>query len=100
MGLFVDGARLSASFYTLWGLRFDSAGDLYIADAFNNRIRKITISTGIVSTVAGNGATTLNQDGDFALGTFGGDGGEATSAALNFPTAVAFDSSGTFFFRS
>ncbi len=58
---------------------------MYIADYFNNRIRKVTISTGIITTFAGNGGT----------GTYSGDNGPATSAALNGPNGVALDSTGT-----
>jgi hypothetical protein len=49
----------------------DPLGNLFIADAGNNRIRKVTPG-GVISTVAGNG-----------MATFGGDGGSATSASLN-----------------
>jgi len=58
-------------------------GDVYIADQINNRIRKVTVSTGIISTTAGTGAS-----------TYSGDGGQATSATLYAPTGVAVDSSG------
>ena len=56
---------------------------MYIADRNNNRIRKVTVSTGIITTIAGTGST-----------TFSGDGGLATSAALYYPTGVVLDSSG------
>jgi hypothetical protein len=59
----------------------DAAGNLYIADRGNNRIRKVT--GGIISTFAGNGTA-----------TFGGDNGPATSAQLNGPSGVAFDAAG------
>ena len=57
-------------------------GNVYIADTGNMRIRKVTVSTGIITTIAG--------------GTYGysGDGGAATSAALCFPEKVALDASG------
>ncbi len=58
-------------------------GNVYISDTSNNRIRKITVSTGIISTIAGSAAT----------GYFG-DGGAATSAAVNGPRGVAIDLSG------
>jgi internalin A len=65
-----------------FGLAFDSAGNMYIADAGNNRIRKVNAS-GIISTIAGNGtACALATDPC-------GDGGSATAAQLNFPVAVA-----------
>ena len=58
-------------------------GNVYIADTVNNRIRKVTESTGIISTIAGTGAS-----------SYSGDNGAATSAALNFPHGVALDASG------
>jgi trimeric autotransporter adhesin len=64
---------------------FDSSGSMFIADTQNNRIRKVT-SSGTISTVAGNGA----------IG-FSGDGGAATSAALNAPRGVAVDASGNLY---
>jgi uncharacterized protein (TIGR03437 family) len=64
------------------GLAFDSAGNLYIADSGNHRIRKIA-PNGLVSTIAGNGTA-----------GFSGDGGKATEASLNAPSAVLMDSSG------
>ena len=60
-------------------------GNVYIADYGNHRIRKVTVSTGIISTVAGTGAA-----------TYSGDGGPATSATLYNPTGVALDASGTY----
>ena len=58
-------------------------GNVYIGDYSNNRIRKVTVSTGIISTIAGTGST-----------TFTGDNGAATSATLYFPSGVALDASG------
>ena len=58
---------------------------MYIADTYNHRIRKFTISTGIVTTVAGSGGT----------GAYGGDNGQATAALLNYPRDVAVGSTGT-----
>src|ERR1039458_2002554 len=79
------GLATSAGFSCLGGIAVDGAGNLYLSDTGNNRIRKVT-ATGIVSTVAGNGA-----------GGFSGDGGTATSAELHQPGAVAVDSAGNLF---
>ena len=57
---------------------------MYIGDLFNNRIRKVTISTGIISTIAGTGTQ-----------SYSGDNGHATCATLNYPWGVAVDSTGT-----
>ena len=58
-------------------------GNVYIADLFNHRIRKVTTSTGLITTIAGTGSA-----------TYSGDGVQATSSALNCPTGVSLDSSG------
>jgi len=63
----------------------DSHGNLYIADTYNQRIRKVDTS-GTITTVAGDG-----------IAGFGGDGGKATSAELNFPQDVAVDATGTLY---
>jgi uncharacterized protein (TIGR03437 family) len=67
-------------------LAYDGAGSLYIADGFNNRIRKVNLSTKIITTVAGAGSS-----------GYSGDGGAATGAQLNNPTGVAVDSAGTIY---
>jgi uncharacterized repeat protein (TIGR03803 family) len=77
------GPATSAELNRPFGAAVDGAGNLYIADEFNNRIRKVTASTGIISTVAGDGTE-----------GFSGDGGSATSAELAFPVSVALDSVG------
>jgi hypothetical protein len=64
----------------------DAAGDLYISDSNNQRIRLVTASTGLMTTVAGNG-----------IAGFGGDGGPATAAQLNTPTDVKLDGAGNFY---
>ena len=71
------------------GLALDSAGNLYIADTYNNRIREI--SAGSINTVAGSGGTCGSP---CSLGGFTGDGGPATSATLSVPYGVAVDSAG------
>ena len=62
-------------------------GNVYIADTWNHRIRKVTVSTGIISLIAGTGST-----------TFSGDNGAATSATLYYPWGVTVDASGRQFF--
>ena len=63
----------------------DAAGNLYIADSGNNRIRRVDTSS-IISTVAGNGVSGHS-----------GDGGSATNASLNYPYGVAVDGSGSIY---
>ena len=81
------GAAAAAMLNTPEGLALDSAGNLYIADTYNHRIRKV--SGGTISTVAGSGLPYPKS-----IGSFGGDGGPATSANLSFPYDVAFDNAG------
>jgi sugar lactone lactonase YvrE len=66
-----------------FNIAISSHGVLYIADGQNNRVRKVDNTTGVISTIAGDG-----------VARFMGDGGPATSASLNDPTAVAVDRSG------
>ena len=68
------------------GLDADEAGNLYIADTSNHRIRKIDVSTGNISTVAGTGTA-----------GYGGDGAAATAAQLNFPRDVDVDRAGNLY---
>ena len=82
-GYLGDGGKATgATLNTPYGLAFDAAGNLYIADLGNYVVRKVTTG-GIISTVAGNDT----------IG-FAGDGGAATSAVLNNPIGLAVDSSG------
>jgi sugar lactone lactonase YvrE len=64
----------------------DSAGNIYIADTFNNRIRKVNASDGKINTIAGSGVV-----------GFDGDGGPAIGANFNQPRGVAVDSSGNIY---
>jgi uncharacterized protein (TIGR03437 family) len=76
-----DGsAATSAQLNGPRGLALDSAGNLYIADSLNAKIRRVT-SGGTISTYAGNGTP-----------GFGGDGAAAASAQLNYPVSLAVDS--------
>ena len=65
---------------------FDKAGNLYLSDTFNHRIRKVDAKTGVISTVAGNGKK-----------GFAGDGGKATDASLNEPYGIELDAEGNLF---
>ena len=68
------------------GVAIDSAGDIYVADYQNCRIRKIQHSTHVITTVAGTGECASK-----------GDGGPATDAALNYPSSIAVDRNGNLF---
>lgn len=79
------GQASSAELAFPLGMTMDLAGNMYIADANNNVIRKVS-PTGIISTFAGNG-----------MGRFAGDGGLATAASLNIPSDVALDGQGNLY---
>ena len=70
----------------LGGVALDASGNLYIADTSNCRIRKLVLSTDIISTYAGNGTC-----------GYSGDTGTATGAEVYYPYAVAVDGSGNVF---
>jgi hypothetical protein len=70
-------------------ITFDIAGNLYFADAGNQRIRRIDAATGIISTIAGNGTA-----------GYSGDGNAATSASISSPTGLAVDSQGQVYILS
>ncbi len=80
-----NGPATSARLYYPLGLALDAAGNLYVADTFNQRVRRIA-PNGIISTVAGTGSS-----------GFSGDGGPATTASLNFPADVALDAAGNLY---
>jgi len=73
------GPASSAEINSPSGLAFDPAGNLYLADTQNNRIRKINATTGIIITLAGNGGP-----------QFGGDDGPALGASMHGPYGIAF----------
>jgi DNA-binding beta-propeller fold protein YncE len=79
------GPATSASLYSPYGMALDGAGNLYIADTGNNRIRKVSPS-GTISTVAGSGISGFSADGE-----------PATSALLNRPHGVALDTAGNLY---
>ena len=68
------------------GIAVDSSGNLYVADVGNQRVRKVSAATGIITTVAGTGS-----------GGYNGDNIVATSASLSAPSSVAVDSSGNLY---
>lgn len=89
-----DGAAATAA--GLWwpsSIAFDASGNMYISDFYNNRVRKVSTS-GIITTVAGNGFISYYP---LHTGGYSGDGGPATSAELNHPTSVAVDGSGNLY---
>ncbi len=75
----------SASLYQPFGVAIDTVGNLYIADTFNRRIRKVNPG-GIITTLAGTG-----------VARFSGDGGPSTSASLSLPYGLAVDGSGNLY---
>lgn len=79
------GPATAASLYNPVGIAADSGGNLYIADSYNQRVRRVDPS-GIITTVAGN-----------ATYVFSGDGGPATEASLLYPAGVALDSGGNLY---
>ncbi len=78
------GQATSATINAPAGIAIDSSNNVYISDYGNHRVRKITISTGIITTYAGTGTA-----------SYGGDGGAASSAGLSGPSELGIDSSGT-----
>ena len=80
------GAARSAWLNGPEGVAVDGAGNLYIADTFNGRIRRVA-GDGTISTVAGVGST----------GIFSGDGGPATGAGISLPPDVAADRAGNLY---
>ena len=79
------GPAIKASLNIPSDVAFDSAGNMYIADSGNNRVRKVD-SAGIITTVAGTGV-----DG------FSGDGGPATAAELSFPWGLTTNAAGSIY---
>ena len=85
------GPATSASLNEPQGAAFDAAGNLYIADNNNNRVRKVD-ANGIITTVAGNGVGAASGGGSLS-----GDGGAATQAGLYRPNNLAFDAAGNMY---
>jgi hypothetical protein len=83
-----DGGPATAASMSATGVAVDTAGNVYIADQSNNRIRKVNPS-GIITTFAGTGVRGSS-----------GDGGPATAAMLSIPPSVSVDAGATFIFLS
>ena len=81
-----NGPATAAELSSPYGVAVDSAGDLFIADYYNNRIREVNHTTGVITTVAGCSSITSH-----------GDGLPATAADLYLPTGVAVDAAGNLF---
>ncbi|WP_158941297.1 Ig-like domain repeat protein [Granulicella sp. S190] len=82
-----DGFAISATIDSPNGIALDNNGNLYLADTHNHRIRKITESTGIITTISGTGS----------LG-FSGDTTSATAATLALPHGLNIDATGNLYF--
>jgi trimeric autotransporter adhesin len=80
-----DGPATSAQLNQPWGIAVDVAGNLFIADLVNHRVRKVTPG-GVINTIAGMG-----------IPGYSGDGAPATAAQLTYPTSVAIDTAGNLF---
>jgi sugar lactone lactonase YvrE len=80
------GLAINEKLYWPTDVCTDTAGNIYIADYGNNRVRKVTAATGKISTVAGNSSA-----------GYSGDGAAATSAMLNAPTYVCTDKQGNIY---
>jgi large repetitive protein len=83
-----DGQPATSSpIFLPFGVAVDPAGNMFIADSSNNRIRRVDAGSRLVSTYAGNGSAGNS-----------GDGGPATLASLSLPTSVALDGAGNLYF--
>jgi sugar lactone lactonase YvrE len=80
------GPATKAQFWYPLGIAVDASGNVYIADTYENRVRKITVSNDTINTISGNGSS-----------SFSGDGGPASSATLFQPHFLSFDASGNLF---
>ena len=78
-----NGQATAGSLNLATGIDIDASGNVYVTDRGSHRVRKITASTGIITTYVGTGAS-----------SYSGDGGAATSAALNYPAGLCIDTSG------
>jgi sugar lactone lactonase YvrE len=84
------GPAISAGLFNPYGIAVDPAGNLFIADTADNRVRKVSPS-GIINTVAGNGGAVIYDEAPL------GDGGQAANAQLRYPWSVAAGNGGDIF---
>ena len=77
------GPAVQATFGNIYGFVTDAAGNIFVSDSPNNRVRRVDAATGVVTTVAGNGSPGSS-----------GDGGPATAAAVGYPMGLVFDRQG------
>jgi large repetitive protein len=82
-----DVLATDAPIYLPRGVAVDAAGNLFLADASNNRVRRVDAATGLISTIAGNG-----------IAGYSGDGGPATAAKINNPGGLVLDGAGNLYF--
>ena len=80
------GPAINATMTYPRALAIDYLGNVFIADYFDHRIRRVDAGTGVITTVAGNG-----------IAGYSGDGGRATGASLKYPSGVAVDNQGNIF---
>jgi hypothetical protein len=81
-----NGPAIHAEFASPGNVYADSSGNIFITDSYNNVVRKITVSTGIITAIAGNGTA-----------GYSGDGGPATNALLNQPYGIYIDKQNNIF---
>src|SRR5262249_54333517 len=81
-----NGPATAAKLSNPTGVAVDAAGNLYIADTNNQRVREVLYGSGIIITLAGTGTA-----------GYGGDNGPATAAILNAPQGLATDANGNLF---
>ena len=81
-----SGLATAATLNAPIAVALDAAGNIYIVDQGNSVVRKVNVSNGNITTIAGNGTA-----------GYSGDGGQATAAELNGPSGVAIDSSGNLY---
>jgi sugar lactone lactonase YvrE len=91
------GPAISAELNWPTDVKLDSAGNLYIADMWNNAIRKVTAATGKISTAAGNGFGALSAQITSSACGYSGDGGLSANAELCAPSGVTVDNAGNLY---